>query len=255
MFVAKFSQQRQKFRRRNVDAAARLNRLDQNRADSVRGGKSRRNRIFDDRQGRPAFVGNVTKAAELAELRTERAAEMFAVRGVERAVAEAVIRAVKRDDAAFAGGEQGGLERGFDGFKTGIAENGFAGIGFCQLLQRSKVIRLNSLRQFGLERVRMHVAHRVQQFRHLFLPGFDDVWIRVAGGGDAERGGQIQILFPVGIPDVNALRAFPDNRPRAVRFDESDISRFEITKQLQIFRCPSQIQIWIYDLRTAVLPS
>ena len=45
---------------------------------------------------------------------------MFTVRGVERAVAEAVIPALKRDDAAFAGGEQRGFERGFDGFKTGI---------------------------------------------------------------------------------------------------------------------------------------
>ena len=32
-FVAQFPEQRQKFRRRNVDAAARLNRFDENRAD------------------------------------------------------------------------------------------------------------------------------------------------------------------------------------------------------------------------------
>ena len=59
------------------------------------------------------------KAAELAELRAERAAEMFAMRRVQRAVAEPMIRALKRDDPALAGGEQRRLERGFDGLKTG----------------------------------------------------------------------------------------------------------------------------------------
>ena len=45
---------------------------------------------------------------------------------VERAVAEAVIRAFKRDDAAFTGGEHCRLERGFDGFKAGVVEDDFA---------------------------------------------------------------------------------------------------------------------------------
>ncbi len=62
---------------------------------------------------------------ELAELRAKRAAEMFAVRGVECAIAEPVISAFKRDDVAFAGGECCRLERGFDGFKTGVGENSF----------------------------------------------------------------------------------------------------------------------------------
>ena len=59
----------------------------------------------------------------------------------------------------------------------------------------------------------MHVAHRVQEFRHLLLAGLDDSWIGMAGGGDAKRGGQIQIFFAVGVPDMNAFGAFPDNRP------------------------------------------
>ena len=88
---------------------------------------------------------------ELAKLRAKRPAKMFAMRGVERAVAESVIRAFKRDDAAFAGGEHRRLERGFDGFKTGVAENGFPVLNFEFLVfrsggfvQRSNVIRLNS---------------------------------------------------------------------------------------------------------------
>ena len=43
-FVAQFSQQRQEFQRRNVDAAARLDRLDENRADLFAAEKSARMR-------------------------------------------------------------------------------------------------------------------------------------------------------------------------------------------------------------------
>ena len=46
----------------------------------------------------------------------------------------------------------------------------------------------------------------------------------MAGSGDTERGGQIQIFFPFRIPDVNAFGAFPDNRPRTVRLDEQHVA-------------------------------
>ena len=89
---------------------------------------------------------------KLAKLRTERAAEEIAMRGVERAVAESMIRAFERNDPAFAGGKHGGFERGFNGFKAGVAENDFAGGALqsvnsardCLAIQRSKVMRLNS---------------------------------------------------------------------------------------------------------------
>ena len=111
----------------------------------------------------------------------ERAAEKIAVRGVERAVAESVIRAGEGDDAVFAGGEHGGFERGFDGFKAGIAENDFAVNWFgvrrlafeiCPALEGEAA---QFARQFGLARVGMHVAHRVRQPGHLLLAGFDDI--------------------------------------------------------------------------------
>ena len=64
---------------------------------------------------------------ELAELVVKRAAEKIAVRHVERAVAESVIRAGEGDDTLFARGEHGRFKRGFDGFKTRITENDFSG--------------------------------------------------------------------------------------------------------------------------------
>ena len=69
----------------------------------------------------------------------------------------------------------------------------------------------------------MDIAHRVQQPGHLPLAGLDDARIRVTGGGDAERGGQIQIFFAAGVPDKDALGAIPDHRPRAVGFNEGDV--------------------------------
>ena len=97
----------------------------------------------------------------------------------------------------------------------------------------------------------MHVAHRVQQPGHLLLAGLDDVRIGVAGGGDAKRGGQIQIFFPVGVPNENTLGAFPDNRPRTVGFEKGDISRLEIPEQLQNLFCFGH-EFTIYDLRASV---
>ena len=95
----------------------------------------------------------------------------------------------------------------------------------------------------------MHVAHRVQQPGHLPLPGLDHARIRMAGGGHAKGGGQIQIFLPVGIPDVHASGAFPDDGPRTVRFDERDIARLKVTKQLQD---GSGFRPQIYDLRFTI---
>ena len=58
------------------------------------------------------FVGGCgveCEVAELAQLFFEWVTEMLAVGGGERAVAEAVVRTFKGDDAFFAGSEQGGF--------------------------------------------------------------------------------------------------------------------------------------------------
>ena len=49
------------------------------------------------------------------------------MRGVERTIAQAVIPALKRDDAKFTGGEHRGLQRRFDCLEAGVAEDRFAG--------------------------------------------------------------------------------------------------------------------------------
>ena len=131
-FVAQFSEQRQKFRRRNVDAAARLDWFDENCADA-----SAPEEVSDLKfNGRQIGIGFWERGeiSEFAELRLKRSPEKIAMRDVERAVAESVIRAGKSDDAVPAGGKNRRFERGFDGFKTGIAENRFAGRMICESL-------------------------------------------------------------------------------------------------------------------------
>jgi len=50
---------------------------------------------------------------------------MAAVRGVQGAIAQPMIRAFECDDPAFAGGQQRRLEGGFHRLETGVGKNGF----------------------------------------------------------------------------------------------------------------------------------
>src|SRR5664280_2054383 len=67
------------------------------------------------------------EVSKLAKLKMKRVAEKIAVGGVERAVAEAMIRALEGNHPALAGGQHRGFERGLNGFKAGIAKNDLAG--------------------------------------------------------------------------------------------------------------------------------
>ena len=88
-------------------------------------------------------------------------------------------------------------------------------------------------REFRLERVRMHIAHCVQQRRHLPLAGFDNPRVRMTRGSDAKRCGQIEIFFPLRVPNVRTFCALPNNRPRTGRFDERDVTRFVAAQEVE----------------------
>ena len=187
---------------------------------------------------------------ELTKLRTERAAKVFAMRRVERPIAKTMISALERDNAAFARGQRGGLERGFDCFKAGVAKNCFpashrreeADRSFASWIPPPHVGGYRPAlecdpaqfpRQLRFQGVRMHVAHRVQQFVHLALPGLYHAWIRMAGRRDAKGRCQIEILFTFGIPDMRVARPVPHHRPGTVRFDERDVARFVKAQEIE----------------------
>ena len=97
--------------------------------------------------------------------------------------------------------------------------------------------RAELTRQFGLELVWMHVAHRVKQLRHLALTGANDAWIRMPRCRHTERRCQVQILLSLGIPNMHALRAFPHDGPRTVRFNERDVARLVAAQQIESLFC------------------
>ncbi len=74
-----------------------------------------------------ASCGKWNEPREPAKLLVEGRTKVGAMRGVQGTVAKAVIRALEGNDAGLARGEQGSLECGFDGLKTGVAKNDFAG--------------------------------------------------------------------------------------------------------------------------------
>ena len=148
-FVANFSQPRQQFQGRNLDAAASLHRFDQNRPDMFAAKNPADGPFHGGQLG--GFFWKRHEVSKLAKLKMKRVAEKIAVGGVKRAVAEAMIRSLEGNHSAPAGGQQRGFESGLNGFKTGIAENDLAGnrVGvWCPgaggFVQRSKVIRLKS---------------------------------------------------------------------------------------------------------------
>ena len=256
--ITELAEQWQEFQRRNVDAAARLDGLDEDGADLLPAEGLANARFhfvaadvkrlcqlrFADcglwiRRLEPPHVGGCWKGNEmtkLAELRAERSPEVLSVRRVQGPVAQSVIRALEGDDALSAGGEHGGLERRLDRLEAGVAENGLARF---RIMPRPPLKRdpAQFPRQLRLERVRMHIAHRVQERRHLPLAGADDARVRVPRRRDAERGRQVKILAALGVPDVNALRTLPDDGPVARRIEERDVARFVGAKVFEGLAC------------------
>ena len=185
--------------------------------------------------------------AELAELFFKRTMKQLAMRGAERAVTEAVISAFKGDHAGFAGGEVGGLQRSLDGLKAGVAKNGFA-VARQYFVRQAAVMHMAKLRarptlegelgkfarELTLERVRVHIAHRVRQLGELRLSGFGDARVGMAGGGHGKGTGEVEILFAVRIPNVYTLCVLPDNRPGAFLRKVSDIAALVLLQEFEV---------------------
>src|SRR5262249_47990459 len=81
--------------------------------------------------------------------------------------------------------------------------------------------------------MRMDIAHGMSQFSHLALAGLHDARIRVPRGRNAKRGRQVEISISSCIPDLRATRPLPDDRPRAIRFDECHVARFVALEQVE----------------------
>ena len=121
VLITKPAHELEKTWRRNVDAAAGLHRLEQDGTDFLFFEQC--SDLLLERFQFGFLLGERNEMAEGLELAAEFATKVFEMRGVQGAVADAVIGAFERDDAGFASGEFGGLEGSFHSFKTGIAED------------------------------------------------------------------------------------------------------------------------------------
>src|SRR5690606_29466152 len=117
VLITQFPQQRQKSRRRNVDATASLNRLDENCTNLLTTKNFPGSRLDSAKVG--LCFRKTQEVAELPQLRTEWLAKMFAMRRVQRAVSETMIRAFERNNPATLCRQQRRLERCFHCFKSG----------------------------------------------------------------------------------------------------------------------------------------
>ena len=79
----------------------------------------------------------------------------------------------------------------------------------------------------------MDIAHRMEQLPHLILAGAHNPGIRMARSGYAKPSRQVEVAFPVAVPNEDATGSFPDNRPGTVRIDERNVPGFIPAKQIK----------------------
>ena len=141
--------------------------------------------------------------------------------GGEGAVGQAVVAAGEGDDAGTAGVDRGGFEGGFDGFGAGVGEEDAGG----RLVPATEREPGEFAGELEFEFVGMNVAHRMQELPGLLADGGDDAGVGVADGGDAEGGGEVNVAVAVGVPDVGAGGALPEDRP--MRREVGDVAGFD----------------------------
>ncbi len=182
--------------------------------------------------------GERHKVPEFTKLLPKRRSEMCPLCNIQRAVANTVIRPFKGNHPGLARREHRGLERRLHRLEARVAENRLAGdrrrappvdFGLWTLdfgLPHPSLERDSAQlpRQLRLKRVWVHVAHCMEQPCHLPLSGPDNARIGVPGRRHPKGAGQIQVLLPLGIPDVHAPGPLPDDGPRPVRFNERNIA-------------------------------
>ena len=77
----------------------------------------------------------------------------------------------------------------------------------------------------------VNVAEPMEQYFGLLMEGFHDVRVGVADIGHAERGGQIEVLIFIDVPDVGSLRAGPEDGRGRQRGDALPLDRRESLRQ------------------------
>ena len=121
----------------------------------------------------------------------------------QRAEGPAVKRAVKSDGMLAFGVMARELEGGLDRLGAGVGKEYFFGRG-----ARRQSVEL--LRQIGHRLVIIVAAANMQKFSRLFLDGFHDPRVRMAGATDGDASHEIQKQVAIDIFDHHAAPLFDD---------------------------------------------
>ena len=179
--VAACAQPRQPALRRNARTGATLHRLGDHAAGVV---------------GQPARIIPVAAAVHRTRKpRGERCAEALEPGRGEREQPGAVVGAVERDDAGLARREQCGAQCDLHGVLSGDAE-----------LRRPRQRLAQLSRHLGIREIAERMRDRSLGDR------LHHAWIAVPERGDAEAGGEVEVLPPVRVPDAAAFRTRPEQR-------------------------------------------
>ena len=135
-----------------------------------------------------------------------------------------MIGAFKDDYTRLTRRQAGRFQSRFHGLESGITKDDFPA---STRGPTSKGEFGESPSELRLQRVRMHISHRMQQPCHLTLPRTDDPRICMSRGRDSKCRGEIEVSAPCYVPDVMTAGAFPYNRPTASRIDVGDVARFK----------------------------
>lgn len=150
------------------------------------------------------------------------------MRGVQRAVAEAMIAALEGDNAVASCGHACGFQGGFDGFESGGTKNRPSfGSALCPSFEGDGAELLG---EDSFQGVRVHVPHGVREFGELLLSGANDVRGGVPQGGDTKCRSEIQVSFSVHVPDPAVFSTIPNDGPAPLRIDKGDVWRFELAQ-------------------------
>ena len=199
---------------RDDDAAASLVGLDEDRGGG--GGVEGRERGAERVDGRCIVFARVRKeGGGIRKLTRKRLAEPWNARTEKGSVTKPVVGTVEGGHAGSSGGVDGGFEGAFHVFKAGVSKETFA--GSANPSPEREVAQ--GLAQFDLEAGGVDIAHRVKKGARLAAEGLGSG--TMTESRDAEGAGQIDEAVAINVPDVDAVRTFPKDRP--VRGNEGGV--------------------------------